>query len=670
MRDLRKTAIGVLVALCLAGLDVAPAQAELGPIQLVSKSATEQADSATEPAISADGRFVVFQATIGGLKGVFRKELETGSLRAVVAGDAYAPGATGADAKAPSISADGRYVSFTTSSRLDPTNDLQATSSDVYVADMGASPPSYELASAIDGSQHGLTYTGSGGAVASGRVSLSGNGRKVVFVTTAAANLTGAAGGTPKGQVVLRDLDAQRTTIVSQTMSSLGGAPQPVPGGAVSSPAGAALSADGTTVAWLGVHLPAQVPLLSDEAQAITREDNGGFTPYDEPLWRRVADGPAAPTRRIIGGGDPLAPGCPPGGTLAVVACQGPFLEMTKTLGGGCESQTGWFNRDLPAADHVPQLSADGRTVALIGEQPDGFANVFAVDMDSGLSRLQALRQLTREVPLQNANSCVVSSSSESIAIAGDVLDLAISPDGGRIAFVTARQQFPLAPPNLIGSAPSALGLTELYRIDLGSETLERITGGPNGTPSLRQGGGPGAAGAFSPSFGADGHTLAFASQASNLVGGDANGESDVFVVSDESFLDLPGSASVSAPPPPLRLKPRWRLAVSAISQADGSLRLAAVVPGAGTLRARAGAAVGPRLRMRSVAAARGHASADGPLALELNPAPRFRRLSHSKAGIDATLHVFFSGPGGKPLKDTLEVRFHASGGKHGKGTR
>ena len=41
-------------------------------------------------------------------------------------------------ANAPSISADGRYVSFTTLARLDPDNDPAANSRDVYVADMAA----------------------------------------------------------------------------------------------------------------------------------------------------------------------------------------------------------------------------------------------------------------------------------------------------------------------------------------------------------------------------------------------------------------------------------------------------------------------------------------------------------------------------------------------------
>src|SRR6201999_3533669 len=105
-------------------------------------------------------------------------------------------------------------------------------------------------------------------------------------------------------QIYLRDLDAKATTLVSVARDPLSGQMEPgvpVPDGAVMDSAnmiGAAISGDGTTVAWIGAHLPAQVPLLADEEAEIL-EDDAGSRPYDEPLWRRVADGPLAPTRRI-----------------------------------------------------------------------------------------------------------------------------------------------------------------------------------------------------------------------------------------------------------------------------------------------------------------------------------------------------------------------------------
>ena len=401
--------MAALLALGVVLVPAVPAVADFGPIQLVSKSATEQAEEAVAPALSADGRYLAFQGTIGGLEGVFRKDLQTGAVLPVAVGGAYEEEGLAADASAPSISADGRYVSFTTEASLDPADDTQPQSSDVYVADMDSSPPAYELASALDGSRQSLTYEGSGGSVASGRVALSADGRKVVFVTTAKSNLGGTAGDTPAGQVVLRDLDTRETTLVSVQRNPGTGEMEPgvpVPGGAVMEDpvlpllTGAALSADGTTVAWLGAHLPAQVPLLSDEEQTISQLDSNGSFPYDEPLWRRVADGPEAPTRRIVGGGDPLAPGCPPDGTLADPACQGPFPGITNKS-DILNSATGWLGP--PKIDGIPQLSADGRTVALIGN-PTEATNVFLVDMGEGLGRTQAVRQLTRQVSVNPAD--------------------------------------------------------------------------------------------------------------------------------------------------------------------------------------------------------------------------------------------------------------------------
>ncbi len=310
------------LAACVALLGPGPAIADFGPIQLVSKSAGEQAASALAPAISADGRYLAFQGTIGGLRGVFRVDLATGAVVPVAAGNAYEGGSPGADSSAPSISADGRCVSFTTKAPLDPTDDTQPGSSDVYVADMSTpASPAYELASALDNSQVGLTYGGAGGSVASGRVALSADGREVVFFTTASSDLTSGPGGstegtpTPAGQVVLRNLETLETTLVSVARDSGTGAMTalPVPGGAlVEKPQlpllrGAALSADGTTVAWLGANLQEQAPLLAAEEAAISAESNASDFPYDEPLWRRVADGSQAPTRRIVGG-DPSSP--------------------------------------------------------------------------------------------------------------------------------------------------------------------------------------------------------------------------------------------------------------------------------------------------------------------------------------------------------------------------
>jgi hypothetical protein len=650
----------VLLAIAIAAflfLSAPLVRAEPGPIQLVSKSGTEQADVGEAPALSADGRYLAFQGTIDGLSGVFREDLASGALAPVAAGTTFPPGA-GADAAAPSISADGRYVSFTTAAQLDPGDDAQAGSRDVYVADMSASPPTYELASALDGSTQSI----GGESTASPRVALAADGRKVVFVNG--------------GQVYLRDLGTDVTTLVSVARDPASGEMEPgvpVPGGAVlekpSMPLakGAALSADGTTVAWLATNLPAQVPLLSDEAAAIAKDDATEF-PYDEPLWRRVADGPSAPTRRIVGGGDPLAPGCPENGTLADPACQGPFPGIfTK---GPQNAAEGWLGSE-GAINGVPQLSADGREVALIGN-PTEATNVFLVDMAPGLSRVQALRQLTRQVPVRPGEEGGVANHEPFVPLNGHIWDLAISAGAGRILFATARQQFPLAPPNLVTQPPSQLGLVELYLLDLETESLRRIShgdGGP-GEASLGPGAGASGDGARSPSLDASGHLLAFASTAVNLVEGDGNDASDVFLVHETGGDSRAGAVSISTPPRGSRVKRGHRLALSAFSLPDGDVRLIAVVPRAGWLRARAASALAVGARPRRLATTRRRARGGGPVAMTLALPRSLAHLARSREGVYATARVAFRGSKGGPLLGKLQVRFHVHPAKRKRGRR
>ena len=255
------------------------------------------------------------------------------------------------------------------------------------------------------------------------------------------------------------------------------------------------------------------------------------------------------------------------------------------------------------------------------------------------------------------------------VPLNGHVYDLAISPDGRRIALATARQQFPLAPPNLVGSPPAQLGLVELYLLDLDGETLRRVThgdGGPNEASLASTGTGLDGVGATTPSFGEGSRLISFASTASNLVEGDGNDASDAFVVEDDEASRAPGTVSISPPPPAVRAKRRRRLALSAFSMPDGRVRLVAVVPGAGTLRARAGATLGVDSPPRRLALARRRAAASGPVALMLEAPSRLRRLVHSREGLYATARVSFRGARGKPLHGELAIRFHAHRAAHG----
>jgi Tol biopolymer transport system component len=641
------------------------AKAEPGPIELVSRNSIEQATTAQMPALSGNGRFVAFFGSIGGREGLFRKDLQSGAIESVIT----ATNEVGATE--PSISASGRYVSFMTRERLDPEDDTQASTSDVYVADMATSPPTYELASARGGcdalapAPHpepcGLSYAGSAGSVASGRVSLSADGREVVFVTATGSDLTGPAGGTetPPFEVAVRDLDTDQTTLISAERDPLTGAMRegvPVPEGAVMGQIpyepGASISADGSTVAWLGTNVPAQLDLTPAEAEAIGRL--GPAIPYDEPLWRRVPVGGEAPATRRILSGELLA---------RVVA------GTNVSEGAACNGAGGW-DLGREAIDPVPQLSSDGETVALIGE-PDVYANLYLADMKEGVP---ALRALTSAVPVALGESCFANTAG-SIAGSADIEQAAISADGERIALVTNRQQFPLAPPNLIGGPPLKVGVPELYLLDLEAGTLQRLTRGPQlSEPSLDFAAGQEvkmrSAGARSPSFDADGEAIAFSSEATNLVAGDGNAElgrggSDVFTVAIPRSIAAAGKSRISSPPAPIKTRPRWLLTARATSLPGGGVRVAVGVPGAGRLGAIAKAPVGAQGKPKRIAATRKRARLASVMVFVLRAARRFAPRVRSKGGIEADLGLSFSGKGGKPLHDLLQVRFRAHARSH-----
>ena len=164
------------------------------------------------------------------------------------------------NAELPSISENGQYVSFTTNEPLDPENDTNI-SPDVYVRNMdvpaggpcsaeweqNGEPCAFTIASAVDGSSHGLEYhyeleegefsaraapfeEAHYGSLAAGRSALDAHGDEVVFVTIASSDLNGPEQPfAPKLQVVVRYLDSKRTELVSTAYREGHETPEPVP---------------------------------------------------------------------------------------------------------------------------------------------------------------------------------------------------------------------------------------------------------------------------------------------------------------------------------------------------------------------------------------------------------------------------------------------------------
>jgi Tol biopolymer transport system component len=207
------TLLGCFVALTL-GLAVLTTVADLDLISRASGAdgAKGNGDSFNS-AISADGRFVAFDSVASNLNpadqdatdDVFMRDLQanTTTLVSRVSG---AAGVKGNDTSSnPAISADGRLVVFeSNSSNLDPAD--QDSIPDVFVRDLQVNTTTLvSRASGINGGK------GDGPSV---NAAISADGRFVAF-DSVASNLDPADGDT-SGNVFVRDLQTNMTTLVSR----------------------------------------------------------------------------------------------------------------------------------------------------------------------------------------------------------------------------------------------------------------------------------------------------------------------------------------------------------------------------------------------------------------------------------------------------------------------
>jgi len=751
-----------LLALALVWVCCASAEAAYGPFELISGSPALhlQAEYAYAPAISANGRYVVFTGSIASRPGVYRVDLAAEPHEVALV-------AAGTGTGAPSISADGRYVSFTTND--DPVTGAPTASgcSQVYRRDMDqepAAPGAYTLASGLSGpSEQPLTYGGSsatnetcpgGGSASADRVAISADGNEIAFTVLGESDLSGPCETTPAttkcptppDQVAIHDFQATNTTLVSVTHASLGQAPQPVPGGAaIVGPAmtseirpiklrvgasTAAISADGSTVAWMGTDIPEQVPVAKPAeftVENVAAHEDVTHS-YAEPLWRRIADGPASPTRRVLAGDDPSAAGCPPecSGGLNLRWINKPEIEEQNYAdkyehGPGLGSFTeraylgyGEVNSFVDFLDAItPQLSADGQTVALLSTDPNcdvpeggvtcpehfnwgpggdktevPLANAFVVNMAPGLTRAQSITRLTEWGALPFTEG-----KNSRYTLDGKIESIAISPDGTRVAFVTQRVVFPLAPPTLITPPQSQLKAVaqQLYVANLRAGTLALVSEGYNGELANEP--------VYSAALSDTGATLALTSAASNLAFGVVSplgtSGSGLYVTHEIEAPVTTGEQNITPAPPGPATVSGWTISATAGRAPGGALALDVAVPGAGSLSASASASVPATLtvsgrtrsgttRTRAKHASRSHgkrvpttrahkvtAIATRQVArattatkgvelvrLLLTPTRRYRSLADGRNGLYATITVTFSANGHPPLTQTLQASF------------
>jgi hypothetical protein len=607
-RARRRLALTAPVVVLAAGFAAAPAaSAAYGPGAEPASAAGNLLgdDRSTEPLLSADGRYVVFttsaETLLGrpGLEterysaGIVRKDTATGAIELVAPPQRQrradrAPVGTGTPGGAAGISADGRYVLFQTSARLSP-NDGSGITPDVYVRDMtqpvgGAA--AYELVSARDGAAAGAEYADPAvGSVAGSVWSLSGDGRRAVFVTLGASDLPArSAPSTPRWQVWLRDLDARTTRLVSRDVGdgSLAGTPAepPVAGQTTALPPVAAISADGGTLAWTAGEAQRQTPTLPGE---------GSLGPHPALLWRRV-DSPAAPARRVAGAADLDDPACDPATTYrpgpeTTGPCYGPFISVE---GVNQQSASSGFVQ-------LGGISADGRRVLFTssaGRRPFDVvayrpATTYLADMRPGLPRKLGVTEAWSHPPNVDGRS--------------EARGGRLAADGRHAVFASRDNRFDGL--QGVGAFPTGQLLTDnAYAVDLDARTVERVTVGHDGRDHEL---GSGQAVNLDPlAVSADASAVAFSAPDGNLFVGDANGAADVLVARTarpavgrgerELPAAPPAPAEIVRPVTPLPSRFVATLGSVVVSPRTGTASVRVSLPAAGRI---AGTAVGTATR-------------------------------------------------------------------------
>jgi Tol biopolymer transport system component len=620
----------------------------------------EQADDASQfAAISADGRYVAYQTRARNLfadadadppgqfrvGGIFRFDLETRETQLVADGelrDEETNTLLVRGAQNPSINADGRFVAFSTAHQLVPEDDNDNV--DVYVRDMAVpirSPGAFDLVSARDGGDEPASYgppgtpfpPGNPGSEVSRGTAISHDGSQVVFRTSDVASdlPDSAAVDTPGLQVFVRNRTANTTTLVTRRMDTGG------PAGGALGPAG--ISGDGTTVVWTGQDAPLQTEFVEGE-----NTDVPGFLYY---LWRRVADGPGAPTRRITGVADPDDPACQPSGPVffdefSTGPCYGPLARPELGISAN-------FNL-------LPAISSNGYRVAFLtnsGPRPNFFAglalDLYVTDMSPGLSRKQATVELTRE-----GNGEAEGAQLESAAM---------SADGRYVAVTSARTRFVLPALAQVGSPRAIVDAAELYVVDLATRTVERVT-------RSYTGGDIDSTVVSDVTLSGDGSRVAFTSFASNLFFGDGNARPDAFVATRQPE-PAPGGGGGPGPGGPGAGEAILEdlggdevvLPASVRSLGRGIVELRVRVPAAGSLtaaaRARVQVAGRQRRERRVLARANRFAPRSSRVTMRLRVVRRYRSLLRRRGSLLARVNLTFSpSRGGARQGRALRVTF------------
>jgi Tol biopolymer transport system component len=451
------------------------------------------------PVFSADGRSILFVSQARNLVtndspsphlNVYVRDLATGRT-ALVSPSASGIGGAEENANYPSISSNGQFVTYVVRTNIfdpmQPWNSFERT--DAFVRDRALGTTrlvnvnTQGVASALRGS--------SGDAV------ISADGRWVVFASSATDLVADDTNGCQ--DVFVRDLLDGTTRVVS--VGAMGGIPSSGGGGSGFTGASSApsISADGRFVAFVSTATNLVSGVTNLAGEIYVRDLQAGVTCWaSSNVAAQCALCPPGPYRSfnpvISADGRYVAFKATPdfGGIDPVLVLRYDLAAGTNTLlntqpRGDYPENTIWMRRNWPA------ISPEGRFVAYEDQW-----DVFVWDA-------QLETNIHVSVRPQGAPPYTYFSHSP-----------AMTPDGRFVAFVSSD-------PNLVTPATPP-GRAQIFVRDLVAGTTRLVTGNRDDTPSRWD------HELIQPVISPDGSLVAFDSEDDNLVEGDLNQASDVFV--------------------------------------------------------------------------------------------------------------------------------------------
>ena len=539
----------------------------------VDSSGAQGNGESTTPAISADGRFVAFGSDAANLESgdtnarsdVFVHDRLTGGTKRVSVASDGAQAVSGAW-YGSSISANGRYVAFVSGSQNLVPGDTNPYANDVFVHDC-TTGQTERVSVTSDGAQ-------TNGAV-DGIPMISANGRLVAFIsydTDLVPNDTNGA-----GDVFVHDCGTGSTERASLGNLGVEANADCVDPSISSDGRYVAFSTEATNFAADDTNARQDVFVRDRQTGATVRASVDG-TGAEAAGWsaggRISADGRCV---AFVSGAPNLVPGDLNGhNDIFVHDLRSGTTKMASVAGDGTQA-----NND----NGLPSISGDGRIVAFysfasnLAVGGSGIGVVYVHDMKDGLTDLANVR--SRAAGDGDGGATSISANGRYVAFMSTASDLVAGDTNaledifvqdlqtGVIERVSMASHDPAAKTAIdegilaiqIGletyasdhgdlfpdpALVSESGLTPLYMLDW---PVNPYTGGP-----MTQGVGPGDFGytlaadsrsftltphyggsqsngaSDEPSISADGRYVAFASIATNLVSGDANGAADIFV--------------------------------------------------------------------------------------------------------------------------------------------